>query len=83
MTPALPSSTLPPAQPVYVLRGHRAAIHTLLFFRGNSRLLTGDADGWVVVWSLAIKRSVAVWRAHEATVLGAEVWHEDKLITSV
>lgn len=81
MRPALPPSTLPPAQPIYVLRGHGAAIHTLLFFRENSRLLTGDADGWIVIWSVAIKRPVAVWRAHEATLLGAETWDEDKLIT--
>lgn len=74
-------SALPPAQPAYVLRGHAAAIHTLLFFRTNTRLLTGDADGWAVIWSVPIKRPVAVWRAHTATILGAALWDEDKLVT--
>lgn len=83
MALALPANTLPPAQPVYVLRGHAAAIHTILFFRGNTRILTGDAEGWIVIWSVAIKRPVAVWRAHEATILGAQMWEEDKIITYV
>jgi hypothetical protein len=81
MTAALPAATLPPAQPVYVLRGHGAAIHTLLFFRSNTRLLTGDAEGWIVIWSVAIRRPTAVWRAHEASILGAQLWGHDKLIT--
>jgi hypothetical protein len=51
--------------------------------RSNSRLVTGDADGWIVIWSLVTKRPVAVWRAHEGTLLGARSWGEDKLITCV
>jgi len=81
MPAALPATTKPPAQPVYVLRGHGAAIHTLLFFRSNTRLLTGDAEGWIVIWSVAIRRPTAVWRAHKASILGAQVWGDDKLIT--
>lgn len=76
-------SLLPPAQPAYVLRGHAAQIHAVCFMRANSRLVTGDADGWVVIWSLVTKRPVAVWRAHEGTLLGARSWGEDKLITCV
>lgn len=49
--------------------------------RQNMRLVTGDADGWIVIWSLATKRAVAVWRAHEGTLLGARSWGSDKLIT--
>ena len=77
------SSTLPPAQPDYVLRGHTAQIHCVYFLRKNLRLLTGDADGWVVLWNLAIKRPVAVWRAHEGSVLGLGSWgvDEENIIT--
>lgn len=79
-TKQLQSSTLPPAQPSYILRGHTAQIHAVHFFRQNLRLLTGDADGWVVLWSLPIKRPVAVWRAHDsATVLGIGHWGEGGL----
>jgi len=81
MPAALPATTLPPAQPVYVLRGHGAAIHTLLFFRSNTRLLTGDAEGWIVIWSVATRRPTAVWRAHEASILGAQIWGDNKLLT--
>lgn len=75
------SSTLPAAQPAYVLRGHSAQIHSVLFLRENLRLLSGDADGWVVLWSTPIKRPVAVWRAHSASILGLGSWDDDKIIT--
>lgn len=75
--------TLPPAQPKYVLRGHDAHVHSVQFLRNNSRLLTGDANGWVVLWSLATKRAVAVWRAHDGAILGMKAWDEEKIITCV
>ncbi|KAK5121743.1 hypothetical protein LTR85_004618 [Meristemomyces frigidus] len=75
------SSTLPPAQPAYVLRGHSAQIHSVLFLRQNLRLLSGDADGWVVFWDLPIKRPVAVWRAHSGSILGLGTWGDDRIIT--
>ncbi|KAL4794551.1 WD40-repeat-containing domain protein [Aspergillus venezuelensis] len=61
--------TLPPATPTYILRGHSAAIHALQIFNGNLRLVSGDAEGWIVVWDLIFKRPVAVWKAHEGAVL--------------
>ncbi|KAL1311750.1 hypothetical protein AAFC00_001840 [Neodothiora populina] len=75
------SSTLPAPQPDYVLRGHSAQIHSVCFLRHNTRLLTGDAQGWLVLWSLASKRPVAVWRAHEGAILGLGSWNDDKIIT--
>nr|POE72142.1 astra-associated protein 1 [Quercus suber] len=77
----LHSSTLPPALPSYIFRGHEAQIHALHFFRQNLRLLSGDAEGWIVLWDLPIRRAVAVWRAHEATVLGLGSWRDDRIIT--
>lgn len=75
------SQLLPPAQPAFVLRGHSAPIHALHFTTGNARLLTGDADGWVVSWNLASKRPVASWKAHESTILGLGSWCHDRVIT--
>ncbi|PPJ56931.1 hypothetical protein CBER1_02268 [Cercospora berteroae] len=77
----LQSSENPPAQPSYILRGHTAQIHAVHFFRGNTRLLTGDASGWVVLWSVSSKRAVAVWRPHTSTILGVGSWDDDKIIT--
>lgn len=77
------SSTLPPAQPSYILRGHTAQLHSVRFLRSNLRLLTGDADGWVGLWNLPIKRPVAVWRPHTATVLGLASWGQDRIVTWV
>lgn len=82
MAPAeLQSSTHPPAQPSYILRGHTAQVHAVHFLRRNLRLLTGDADGWVVLWSLPIKRAVAVWKAHAGTVLGVGGWGGARVVT--
>ncbi|KAK4936376.1 Astra associated protein 1 Asa1, partial [Elasticomyces elasticus] len=75
------ASTLPPAQPTYVLRGHGAQIHAVSFLRHNTRLLTGDAEGWVVLWSVALKRAVAVWRAHQGSILGLQSWGVDRTMT--
>ncbi|TVY42315.1 ASTRA-associated protein [Lachnellula occidentalis] len=68
-------------QPAYILRGHSSQIHSTSFIRSNRRLVTGDTEGWIVVWSLAIKRPVAVWKAHEGSILGATAWGIDKFIT--
>ena len=63
---------LPPATPTYILRGHASAIHALDFYLENSRLASGDADGWIVVWSLMTKRPVAAWKAHDGAILGVQ-----------
>lgn len=68
-------------QPANILRGHKAQIHAISFVRGNDRLITGDADGFIVTWSLAIMRPVAVWKAHESAILSIQGWGPDKLIT--
>ncbi|CAD6589509.1 MAG: ASTRA complex subunit [Alectoria sarmentosa] len=72
---------LPPAQPAFILRGHSAHIHALHFTHGNTRLLTGDAEGWIVSWNLAIKRPVAVWKAHDNAILAVGSWSSDRIIT--
>jgi WD40 repeat protein len=74
---------LSPAQPVYILRGHSASIHAVLFIRSNSRLITADAEGWIVLWNVSTRRPVAVWKAHEASILGAAPWGDDRIITWV
>ncbi len=71
----------PPAQPYYILRGHAAQIHSTSFIKANTRLVTGDADGWIVVWGLETKRATAVWRAHEGAILESAAWGQDRLIT--
>ncbi|KAL6719225.1 Astra associated protein 1 Asa1 [Lecanora helva] len=72
---------LPPAQPSFVLRGHSAQIHAIHFTPGNTRLLTADADGWVVSWNLSFKRPAAVWKAHSNSVLGIGNWGLDRIVT--
>ncbi|KAH6856935.1 acyltransferase-like protein [Chaetomium sp. MPI-CAGE-AT-0009] len=70
-----------PAQPKSILRGHKAQVHAASFVRGNDRLLTGDADGFVVAWDLTVMRPRAVWQAHKSTILGIAGWGDDRLIT--
>ncbi|AEO55580.1 hypothetical protein MYCTH_2299561 [Thermothelomyces thermophilus ATCC 42464] len=70
-----------PAQPESILRGHKAQVHVAAFVRSNDRLVTGDADGFVVAWDLTIMRPRAVWQAHRNAILGIAGWGEDRLIT--
>ncbi|KAJ6789659.1 hypothetical protein PWT90_08673 [Aphanocladium album] len=67
--------------PVNILRGHKSQVHAAAFVRGNDRLATGDADGYVILWDLAIMRPKAVWRAHENAILAIRGWGNDKIIT--
>ncbi|POR34730.1 ASTRA-associated protein 1 [Tolypocladium paradoxum] len=67
--------------PKNILRGHKAQVHVAAFVRRNERLATGDAEGYVVLWDLAIMRPTAVWRAHEKAMLGIQGWGQDKVIT--
>lgn len=70
-----------PAQPKAILRGHKAQVHAAAFVRRNDRLVTGDADGFVIAWDLTIMRPRAVWQAHETAILGIAGWGDDRLIT--
>jgi hypothetical protein len=70
-----------PAQPKSILRGHKAQVHAAAFVRENERLMTGDADGFVVAWDLTIMRPRAVWQAHANSILGIAGWAPDRLIT--
>ncbi|KAJ4411291.1 Astra associated protein 1 Asa1 [Gnomoniopsis sp. IMI 355080] len=70
-----------PPQPKSVLRGHSAQVHAVAFLRSNERLLTGDADGFVVAWDLTIMRPRAVWRAHENAILRIAAWGLRNIIT--
>lgn len=70
-----------PAIPAFILRGHTSPVHALLFFDTNSYLASGDSDGWLVIWSLASKRPVAVWKAHSGGVSGVKSWGSQRLIT--
>ncbi|KAK1598197.1 WD domain-containing protein [Colletotrichum navitas] len=67
--------------PKSILRGHKAQVHALAFVRGNDRLASGDAEGFVVLWDLTILRPTAVWRPHENAILGIEGWGDDRIIT--
>lgn len=71
----------PRASPESVLRGHQAQVHTAAFIRSNTRLASGDAEGYVVLWDLTILRPRAVWRAHTNAILGIAPWGPDRIIT--
>jgi ASTRA-associated protein 1 len=70
-----------PATPKYILRGHNANIHALQFLQSNLYLASGDSDGWLVIWSLASKRPVGVWKAHENSITALRYWSPDRLLT--
>ncbi len=81
---SFPSQEMPDTpHPTSILRGHKAQVHALCFIRQNERLVSGDADGFVVVWDLTTMRPTAVWKPHENAILGIQAWGADRVITSV
>jgi len=70
-----------PPLPKSILRGHKASVHAAAFIRGNERLLTGDADGFVVAWDLTILRPRGVWQAHTNAILGLAGWGRERVVT--
>ncbi|KAL4889414.1 WD repeat protein [Aspergillus ambiguus] len=72
-----------PATPVYILRGHAAPIHGLHVFHQNLRLISGDAEGWVVVWDLVSKRPIASWKAHDGALLEVKGFSLEAEVTEV
>lgn len=72
-----------PARPKGILRGHKSQVHAAAFVRNNDRLVTGDADGFVVVWDLSILRPKAVWQAHSNSILGIKGWGTHRIVTYV
>lgn len=79
----MPKEALDPPQPSFIFRGHSAQIHAVHFTKNNTRLLTGDSDGWLVSWDVTYKRPVAVWKAHSEAILGLGSWCLDRIITYV
>jgi hypothetical protein len=75
--------TQSPATPVYILRGHGASIHALHIYNQNLRLISGDANGWIVIWDLVTKRPVAVWKAHAGAVLEVKGFNIGSGVTEV
>jgi WD40 repeat protein len=75
------SAKRPPAFPSCILRGHGTAIHSAQFVHHNSHLLTGDADGWVILWKVQTKRALVVWKAHNGSILGIAEWGNENIIT--
>ncbi|KAF7712204.1 Uncharacterized protein PECH_003917 [Penicillium ucsense] len=73
----------PLATPAYILRGHAAPIHALHIFAQNLRLLSADADGWVVLWDLVSKRPVTVWKAHGGAVLEVKALSLEDEVTEI
>ncbi|EYE95780.1 WD40 repeat domain-containing protein [Aspergillus ruber CBS 135680] len=69
---ATPSNQQSPATPTYILRGHASPIHALHLFANNLRLISGDAEGWIIVWDMVSKRPVVSWKAHGGAVLEAK-----------
>lgn len=71
------------ATPVYILRGHASPIHALDIFAKNMRLVSGDAEGWIVIWDLVTKRPVVTWKAHEGAVLEVKGFSVDGGVSEI
>ena len=58
----------------YILRGHQEAISAVQLFSENLRLVSGDANGCVIIWDLVIKRPIVSWKPHGGAILEAKAF---------
>lgn len=42
--------------------------------------MSGDADGFVILWDIVSKRARVVWRAHQKSILALGAWGDDKVL---
>jgi WD40 repeat protein len=74
----------PVLRPTYILQGHGgSAVHSVRFWRQNSRILTGDSEGYIILWKSYSRRPVSVWRAHKGCILNIDTWNDDKILSFV
>ncbi|KAJ5120537.1 uncharacterized protein N7515_009925 [Penicillium bovifimosum] len=69
--------------PVYILRGHASPIHALHIYNQNLRLISGDANGWIIIWDLVTKRPVTAWKAHQGAILAAKGFNVGSGVTEI
>lgn len=79
MTQQIEDKALP--TPFFVLRGHASEVQCLhfpgpAFSEAHSLqedcLISGDSDGYVILWSMATFRPLAIWKAHNRALLTVE-----------
>ncbi|ORZ36978.1 hypothetical protein BCR44DRAFT_1049818 [Catenaria anguillulae PL171] len=71
-----------PETPAFVLRGHQAAVVYTDFAPSPANLLvSGDADGKVILWNLHTFFPIAKWSPHPRQVLCCRFLTSDRLLT--
>ncbi|KAI7863092.1 WD40-repeat-containing domain protein [Spinellus fusiger] len=69
----------PPA-PSYIFRGHAAAITTLVYFNKDEYLVSGDANGVIIIWRMKTRRPILQWKAHKESCLCVRLY-QDRLVS--
>lgn len=75
----LVSESLPPS-PFFLLRGHASEVQCLEFSQESlsdsllsNAIISGDADGFIIIWSTKTFRPLAIWKAHDAALLTVKI----------
>ncbi|GBC04492.1 hypothetical protein RclHR1_00570048 [Rhizophagus clarus] len=69
-----------PPTPIYIFREHEDQINHLEFYQNNTKLISGDAEGNIIIWDMKIKRPALKFKAHNKGILKCLVL-ADKLIS--
>ncbi|KAI8062247.1 WD40-repeat-containing domain protein [Gongronella butleri] len=70
-----------PPQPDYIFRAHHSDVNSICFFNKDKHFASADLDGTVVLWSMASRRPVFQWKAHQSSCLSVHVVGDDTLIS--
>ncbi|CAI2173318.1 15885_t:CDS:2, partial [Funneliformis geosporum] len=58
-----------PLIPIYIFRGHKDQINHLEFYQNNTRLISGDAGGIIIIWNMKTMRPTLQFKAHNEGIL--------------
>ncbi|KAK9479021.1 WD40 repeat-like protein [Lipomyces japonicus] len=63
------------------LRAHNSPITSVAFHADNTRLVSGDEEGWVIQWSIITRRPMSIFRPHRGVILALHWLKDDLLLT--
>lgn len=62
---------------LFTLRNHKASVTCIASFKLDEVfLVSGDKDGMVIVWDVAVRRNKYIWQGHTDSILSILQWNQ-------
>lgn len=64
----------------FTLKGHGVLVTASCLFGGNT-LVSGDENGWIILWNLNTRRPLGVWKAHDERIITLQAMDKTHLLS--